>query len=153
MAVGPFHQAAFALQELITLANEIERELARLLGLNLTDYRALSALAAAGPVTIGTLAERLGTTPATTTAIVNRLETGGHVQRERNAEDRRQVGVRATTSGLGRIMGLMAPLMIATNDYIQSLPADEQRVVADFLAAALGQMRDQLAAMSALESS
>ena len=66
------HPAALALQGLFTLANETEREVARRLGLNLTDYRALSALAQSGPVTVGRLAEDLGATPATTTAIVSR---------------------------------------------------------------------------------
>ena len=41
---------------MITLSNEIERELVRLLGLNLTDYRALTMLASAGPTTVSALA-------------------------------------------------------------------------------------------------
>ena len=63
-----------ALQGLFSLANETEREVARKLGLNLTDYRALSTLAQSGPVTVGKLAEDLGATPATATAIVSRME-------------------------------------------------------------------------------
>ena len=36
-----YHPATFALQAVIAQSNVLERELARLLGLNATDYRAL----------------------------------------------------------------------------------------------------------------
>ena len=91
MTAAQQHPATLALQSLFTLANETEREIARVMGLNLTDYRALSALAQSGSVTVGKLAEDLGATPATTTAIVSRMEARGYVERHRNTEDRRQV--------------------------------------------------------------
>lgn len=142
------HPAALALQGLFTLANETEREVARRLGLNLTDYRALSALAQSGPVTVGRLAEDLGATPATTTAIVSRMEARGYVERHRNTEDRRQVQVSVTPAADRGIMNLMMPLMTATNEHIQALPADQQAVVADFLDVAQHLMRDHLHTLS-----
>ena len=148
MARTPFHPAAVGLQGLITLSNEIERELARALGLNLTDYRALSTLSSAGPVTVGVLAERLGASAATTTAIVNRLETGGHVERRRVEGDRRLVEVAVTAPGYRRIMELMGPLMTATNEHLWSLPPGEQRAVADFFDVAHRHLREHLATLS-----
>ena len=142
------HPAALALQGLFTLANETEREVARRLGLNLTDYRALSALAQSGPVTVGRLAEDLGATPATTTAIVSRMEARGYVERHRNTEDRRQVQVSVTPAADRGIMNLMMPLMTATNEHIQALPADQQAVVADFLDVAQHLMQDHLHTLS-----
>jgi MarR family transcriptional regulator, organic hydroperoxide resistance regulator len=142
------HPAALALQGLFTLANETEREVARRLGLNLTDYRALSALAQSGPVTVGRLAEDLGATPATTTAIVSRMEARGYVERHRNTEDRSQVQVSVTPAADRGIMNLMMPLMTATNEHIQALPADQQAVVADFLDVAQHLMRDHLHTLS-----
>ena len=142
------HPAALALQGLFTLANETEREVARRLGLNLTDYRALSALAQSGPVTVGRLAEDLGATPATTTAIVSRMEARGYVERHRNTEDRRQVQVSVTPAADRGIMNLMMPLMTATNEHIKALPADHQAVVADFLDVAQHLMRDHLHTLS-----
>ncbi len=150
----PFHPVAYALQGLITLSNEIERELARVLGVNLTDYRALSTLAALSgsePVTVGKLAGQLGATSATTTAIVNRLESRGYVQRERGDDDRRHVRVRVTPAAYQRIMHLMEPLTTGTNEYVWSLPPHEQRVVEDFFGVAQRHMRDQLATLSSLE--
>lgn len=153
MTPTPNHPAALALQGLIGLSNEIERELARVLGLNPTDYRALAALAAlaaSGPVTVGRLAGQLGVTPATATVIVNRLERHGYALRERADGDRRQVHVRVAPAGYQRIMALMGPLMAETNDHLWALPADDQRVVADFLEAAQGQLRRQVDALSTM---
>lgn len=148
----PHHPAADAMQGMIALSNEIERELARALGLNPTDYRALSTLAQSGPVTVGVLAERLGATAATTTAIVNRLETHGYVQRERLEGDRRHVQVTVSAQGFQQIMDLMAPLTAATNEHLWSLPPDRQRAIEEFFDVARQQLRDHLRALSSREA-
>lgn len=142
------HPATLALQSLFTLANETEREIARVMGLNLTDFRALSALAQSGPVTVGKLAEDLRSTPATATAIVSRMEARGFVARHRSTEDRRQVQVSVTAAAVRGIMNLMQPLMTATNEHIQALPSDHQAVVADFLDVAQHLMQDHLHTLS-----
>ena len=142
------HPATLALQSLFTLANETEREIARVMGLNLTDFRALSALAQSGPVTVGKLAEDLRSTPATATAIVSRMEARGYVARHRGTEDRRQVQVSVTAAADRGIMNLMRPLMTATNEHLMALPADHQAVVADFLDVAQHLMQDHLHTLS-----
>jgi DNA-binding MarR family transcriptional regulator len=133
---------------MFNLANETEREVARRLGLNLTDYRALSVLAQLGPVTVGRLAGELGATAATTTAIISRLEPHGYVARLRGAEDRRQVHVNLTPAASQAIKDLMRPLVTATSGYLQALPPEHQAVVADFLDAAQHQMQDHLHTLS-----
>lgn len=148
MSASQQHPAALALQGLLTLANETEREMARSLGLNLTDYRALSALAQSGPVTVGKLAGELGATPATTTAIVSRLESHGFVARLRSAGDRRQVQVSVTPAASRAIMDQMRPLLTATSEHIRALPDAHQRVVSDFLDVALHLMQDHLHTLS-----
>ncbi|MEO3932266.1 MarR family transcriptional regulator [Micrococcaceae bacterium Sec7.4] len=148
MSTASFHPAAFTLQGMFTLANETERELARNLELNLTDFRALSVLAQLGPVTVGKLAAELGATPATTTAIVSRLVSRGYVTRHRGTGDRRQVHVSATPAAARKITTLMQPLVNATNEHIQALPASQQSVVADFLDVAQHLMRDHLHTLS-----
>jgi DNA-binding MarR family transcriptional regulator len=148
MTASQQHPATLALQSLFTLANETEREIARVMGLNLTDYRALSALAQSGPVTVGKLAGDLGATPATATAIVSRMEARGYMARHRNTEDRRQVQVSVTPAANRGFLNLMRPLMTATNEHIKALPADHQAVVADFLDVAQHLMQDHLHALS-----
>ena len=148
MTASQQHPATLALQSLFTLANETEREIARVMGLNLTDYRALSALAQSGPVTVGKLAEDLGATPATATAIVSRMESRGYVARHRSTEDRRQVQVSVTPAANRGIENLMRPLMTATNEHIKALPADHQAAVVDFLDVAQHLMQDHLHTLS-----
>lgn len=143
-----YHPAAVALQTLFTLATETEREIARGMGINPTDFRALSALEFAGPLTVGRLADELGATAATTTAIVNRLESRGYVVRHRGTDDRRQVLVSATPASAEGIMALMRPLMTATDQHLQALPAAEQKAVTDFLDAAQQLMRGHLRTLS-----
>lgn len=149
MTETPYHPAAHALQGLITLSHEIERELARRLSLNLTDYRALSTLSQSGAVPVGRLAEQLGATPATTTAIVNRLESRGYVERQRVDGDRRQVQVSVTPRAYQRIMELMRPLMAATNESIWALPPQHQDVVESFFLLALQQLSEHLRSLMA----
>lgn len=144
-----FHSVAHSLQALIGLSNEVERELVRLLGINVTDYRALTSLATSGPVDVSTLAHRIGASAATTTAILNRLEAAGYVQRDRTDRDRRRVTVSVTPAVFAEIMRLMGPLMGLANDEITSLPAQDQAVVGKFfgrLLALMAQHRDSLAA-------
>jgi DNA-binding MarR family transcriptional regulator len=52
-----------------------------------------------GALTMGELARRLGITEKTVTGVVDRLEREGHVQRERDPEDRRVVHCRLTAAG------------------------------------------------------
>lgn len=143
-----FHPVSLLLQQLITLSNEVERELARNLGVNLTDYRALTVLAGTGPTTVGSLAGHLGATAATTTAALNRLEAHGFVARERADGDRRQVVVSVTPAAFGRIMHLMGPVMARTDDRVTAMSTDEQAAVEDFLRHANSEIRDHLAALS-----
>ena len=155
MTTQQFHPGAFALQATIDLSNEVERELTRLLGLHLTDFRALSALSrlsTAGPVTVGQLADQLGASPATTTAIVNRLERSGYVERERTRRDRRLVHVRVTTPGSRRVMEAMAPLMAAVSDHLWALPRDDQRTVLDFLGVVRERMQAHIETMSEMQA-
>ena len=148
----PYHPAALALQALFDLATQTEREVARRLELNLTDYRALSALSHSGPVTVGKLAETLGATAATTTAIVSRLEAHGYAERLRSDEDRRHVHVSATPAATKDVMDLMRPLMASTNQHIEALPRIRQDAVSDFLSVAMHLMQDHLHSLSEKET-
>jgi DNA-binding MarR family transcriptional regulator len=62
----------------------------------------LRHLAAAGPLTIGALAQVLELTPATVTALVDRLEARRLVERIRDERDRRRVIVWLTSEGRRR---------------------------------------------------
>jgi DNA-binding MarR family transcriptional regulator len=71
--------------------------------LSLTHARALKSLAESGPMTIGALAERVETTGAAVTQLVNGLSRAGLVTRERaETGDRRIATVALTDAGRRR---------------------------------------------------
>jgi DNA-binding MarR family transcriptional regulator len=82
----------------------------RRLGLGPADLRCLDWLAD-GPKSAGQLAVATALTPAATTALVDRLVRKGFVERYRSEEDRRQVMVRMTESGMARTMRFYGPLV------------------------------------------
>jgi DNA-binding MarR family transcriptional regulator len=59
----------------------------------------LAILAQHGPLTMVALSRRLGTTAHNVTKLVDWLETGGLVERRRNADDRRAVQLHVTGKG------------------------------------------------------
>jgi DNA-binding MarR family transcriptional regulator len=61
-------------------------------------------------VTIGELAQRLGLSPAATTALVDRLESAGHVSRQRDPANRRRVTIRIHDQALQVATTFFAPL-------------------------------------------
>src|SRR4051794_15873224 len=75
------------------------------LSLRDVDLDCLDLIARHGPLSPGALARRAGLHPATMTGILDRLQRGGWIVRERDPEaaDRRAVAVRA---GRGRNAGL-----------------------------------------------
>jgi DNA-binding MarR family transcriptional regulator len=80
------------------------------------------------------LARYLGVSTASITAIVDRLETSGHVRRERHTSDRRSIYVVPTAdtdSDVRRTLGEMHQRML---DAVVDLSPDETRIVIDTLA-------------------
>src|SRR5580698_7329213 len=69
------------------------------IGLTYPQYLVLSVLWEEGDQTIGGIAARLDLEPSTITPLVKRLEQAGHVTRNRNPADERQVKVSLTDQG------------------------------------------------------
>ena len=109
--------------------------LAERLPLHATDRRALRLLdALAGEVlTHGRLAERLGLSPAATTALVDRLSAAGVVERVRDLPDRRQVRVRLTPGSARLGEDLLRPWAERIDRAAARLEPQQAEVVARFL--------------------
>ena len=84
----------------------------RRLGLGPADLRCLDWLVD-GPKTAGQLSSATGLRPAATTALIDRLEKKGWVERIRSDVDRRQVLVQMTADGQERTWGVYRPLVEA----------------------------------------
>ncbi len=78
-------------------------EVARQVGLGPSDSQFLGLLRLDGPLTPGRLAELTGLTTGTVTGVLDRLERGGFVRRERDAADRRKVVVTPVPEGVARL--------------------------------------------------
>lgn len=121
---------------------EANQELARRLGVGITDVAALehlsSAAAPLGPVELGHL---LGIRSASATALVDRLEQSGHVRREPRPDDRRRVAlVPSENSGI-EVMTALAPLLADIEAAAASLTEREAAAVTRFLTQAADAMR------------
>jgi len=150
-----YHPATFALQAVIAQSNVLERELARLLGLNATDYRALSALQQLSrqeTVTMTGLGAALGTTAATTSVIVDRLQRAGYAQRNRAETDRRLVTIEPTPLAWQKIVEIMRPLMGATDAWVKALRPEDAQLVTEFLQVTATHLTDHAATLAAQEA-
>jgi DNA-binding MarR family transcriptional regulator len=76
---------------------------AQRLGLGATDGQFLSLLSTHGPLPAGRLAELSGLTTGSVTAVIDRLEKGGYVERVRTPDDKRKVVVTPVPAGLAKI--------------------------------------------------
>jgi DNA-binding MarR family transcriptional regulator len=86
-----------------------------------------------GPLSPSTLARRAGQHPATMTGILDRLERGGWVARDRDPSDRRAVLIRALSDRNADLMGLYSGMSTSMNKLLVGYADPELELVADFL--------------------
>lgn len=113
-----------------TLHNHAVAEAA---GLHQTDQECLDLLDWAEPLTAGELARHLGLTSGAVTGLIDRLEAGGWVRRERDPSDRRRVYVHLSHDRGGELWPLYQPMSEAIDAYREALPDDELGTVVNFL--------------------
>jgi DNA-binding MarR family transcriptional regulator len=116
------------------------------IGINVTDLNCLNIVALAGPMTAGELARATGLTTASITGVLDRLEDGGFVRRERDPKDRRRVIVTLNPGpGLREIGPTFGPLVRAWREAAAGYSDEELRLLLDFQRRFEGIVRDQLA--------
>ncbi|PZP19982.1 MAG: MarR family transcriptional regulator, partial [Kocuria rhizophila] len=99
------------------------------------------------------LASALGLSTAATTAVVDRLEAAGHVERLPDAQDRRRTLVRLLPESEGHVRAEVDQMAGATSHLLESFDEHERAAVARYLErtrTALEQWRDDVAARSAI---
>ena len=116
------------------------------IGINATDLNCLNIVALAGPMTAGELARETGLTTASITGVLDRLEEGGFVRRERDPKDRRRVIVTLNPGpGLREIGPTFGPLVRAWREAAAAYSDEELRLLLGFQRRLEGIVRDQLA--------
>ncbi|MBW6434692.1 MarR family transcriptional regulator [Actinoplanes hulinensis] len=132
-------------------ANHIGHAFAHLHRLNATDLHALLAVMHAerrgAPLTPGKLGEAIGLTSGATTALIDRLERGGHLRRSRESADRRVVHLRYADAGMALALSFFAPLSPRTDEVMARFGVGELQTIEKFLhgmISALISYRDEL---------
>jgi DNA-binding MarR family transcriptional regulator len=117
---------------LFTVESDIFVEVfARAHGLGRSDLNAIMWISAGtrsgSPMTAGELALKLGIGPPATTALVDRLESAGHVQRIRDPRDRRKVTVVMQPTALELAVAFFSPLGRLMTDAVAGTSSDDLR--------------------------
>ena len=97
------------------------------------DLGCLDTIARNGPLSPSALARRAGLHPATVTGILDRLERGGWVARERDPSDRRAVLVRALRDRNAEVFRLYAGMNRSMDDLCEGYSDEELELLAGFL--------------------
>src|ERR1700734_2638447 len=98
-----------------------------------TDLECLDLISRDGPLSPSALARRSGLHPATLTGILDRLERGGWVARDRDPSDRRGVVVRAVPDRTAELLSLYSGMNGSLGKILAGYREDELEVIADFL--------------------
>lgn len=77
------------------------------------------------PATQKALADRLGVTPRNVTGLVDALEEGGYVTREKHPTDRRALLVTLTEKGAGHVDAMRTDLARWANGLFGGVPAED----------------------------
>ena len=97
------------------------------------DFDCLDLVHRHGPLSPSALARRAGLHPATMTGVLDRLERGGWIARDRDPEDRRAVVIRAERERTGEIYELFAGMNGRMDEVCGSYSEADLELLAGFL--------------------
>jgi DNA-binding MarR family transcriptional regulator len=97
------------------------------------DLDCLELLNRHGPLNPSALARRAGLHPATMTGVLDRLERGGWVARDRDPHDRRAVVVQVRRERGGELFRLYSGMNASLDGILADYSDDQLELLADFL--------------------
>lgn len=106
-------------------------------GIHTTDARAMAALGQAQrtgrAMTAGELAASIGLSSPATSALIARLESAGHIDRDRDPADRRRVILTPTPSAILGAIAFFQPMGDAVTAALAGCDSEDTAVIAGFL--------------------
>lgn len=97
------------------------------------DLDLLELIARIGPMGPSALAKHAGLHPATMTGVLDRLEKGGWLTRERDPADRRSVVLQMRRERIGEVFTLYSGMNQALDTLCANYTDEQLTVIADFL--------------------
>jgi|SRR5271165_5225604 len=122
-----------SMRELSVQLSLLNAQVSTHLELRESDVNCLDVISRHGPISPSALARRTGLHPATMTGILDRLERGGWISRERDPSDRRAVLVLPVRDRGAEIFRLYGGMNAAMDEIIDRYSDDELQVLADFI--------------------
>ncbi|TDD45863.1 MarR family transcriptional regulator [Nonomuraea terrae] len=138
-------------RELSTAVVLFHEAVARRLGLNAADHKALSIITRNGPLPAGALAAELRLGASAITALVDRLERAGYVRRVPDPGDRRRVLICAETSGTPDLGAIFADLGREMSALMTKYDERELTAIADYVVNTIAVLKAQTARLSETE--
>ena len=130
-------QILHALRQFRRSDQEMRRRMSADMDMNETDLQALQMVIAAEKshrlVTPRDLSATLGISTASTTKLLDRLTTSGHLERHPHPSDRRALVITATDHAHNEIRGRLARMHAQMREVAAGVPAAARPAVADFL--------------------
>jgi DNA-binding MarR family transcriptional regulator len=124
------------LRDLGAQLSRLNHEVGARLDVRTSDLECLDHIAREGPLSPTSLAKLTGLHPATLTGVLDRLERGGWIARDRDLGDRRGVVIRAERGRGAEILRLYlveSGMNPALDEILAGYPAAELAIIADFL--------------------
>lgn len=115
----------------------VSQTVAARFGLNTTDLECLDLIQLEGKVSAGQLATATGLTSGATTALIDRLERAGYVERFDDPADRRRVLVRIRKGSIDEIAKVYGPMQKRMFALWSGYSEAELAVIEDFLSRSL----------------
>ncbi|MFD0362219.1 MarR family winged helix-turn-helix transcriptional regulator [Nocardia sp. GCM10030253] len=124
-----------SLRDLNTQLSLLNRQFGAKVELKDADWNCLDLINRHGPLSPGALAKLAGLHPATMTGVLDRLQRGGWITRERDSDatDRRAVTVRATRDRNPEIYRVLSGMNTRMDDLCEQYTDAQLDVIADFL--------------------
>jgi DNA-binding MarR family transcriptional regulator len=122
-----------SLRSLSTQLSLLNHQVGARLELKDADFDCLDLVSRFGPLSPSALARRAGLHPATMTGILDRLERGGWIARDRDPSDRRAVVVRALRDRAAEIYGLFSGMNGRMDELCAGYDDAELQLLAGFL--------------------
>lgn len=122
-----------AIRQIIRAADIDSRKLAAQHQITSPQLMCLMAVVEQGSTTAIEIARRIHLSASTLVGVLDRLEAKDLVDRERNAEDRREIAVTPTTAGRNLVSKTPFPLQYSLAKALRQLSTDEQDQVAHWM--------------------